>query len=99
MVVQSGSVHGVQVPALQLDPFAQFPPHEMLLPQPSGAVPQFLPRQGFVFGTQHMSLWHLSTGAQVSWQVIVPPQPSGVVPQTRAMHAWAGVAGTQHAFE
>jgi hypothetical protein len=97
MVVQSGSVHGMQLPALQLDPFAQVP-QAMLSPQPSGAVPQVLPWQGFALGTQHLSVWHLSFAAQVSGQVMVPPQPSGAVPQASMLHACAGVCGRQHAF-
>ncbi len=56
IVVQSGSVHGAQAPALlQDDPGAQLP-HEMFLPQPSLTVPQVRPVQGLGFGTQHASL-------------------------------------------
>ncbi len=87
MVVQSGSTHATQVPAaLQDDPAAQFP-HATLLPQPSGAVPQVLPWQGFGFGAQHALVWHLSADGQVFGHVMVPPQPSGTLPHATPMHA------------
>ncbi len=98
IVVQSGSVHGTQAPALlQLEPFAQLP-HETFFPQPSLTDPQVRVPQGLVFGTQHWFLSHSYEPGQLLGHVIVPPQPSGTFPHATLAQACDWLSGVQHAL-
>ena len=98
IVVQSGSVHGAQAPALlQLDPLVQLP-HETFFQQPSLTDPQVRVPQGLAFGTQHWFLLHSSEPGQVLGHVIVPPQPSGTVPHATLAQAEGGLTGVQQAL-
>src|SRR5262249_60361435 len=56
-------------------------PQVRVPPQPSGTVPQFLPRAAQVVGVQMPQTFAVQTfGAVQTPQVSVPPQPSEMVP-------------------